>query len=145
MTWPPHITVATVVERTGEFLVVEEQVAGRPVFNQPAGHLEPGETLFDAALRETLEETGWEVELRHITGVYHYVSGAEATTYHRICFAARPVRQTDRALDPDICGVHWLAFAALQTRNLRSPLVTLSIEDYLAGRSVPLDFIKHIH
>ena len=66
--WPPHVTVAVVVEQDGRYLMVEEQdeLAGGLVFNQPAGHLDPGEGLLEAALRETLEETGWEVELTEV-------------------------------------------------------------------------------
>lgn len=70
MTWQPHITVATIVEDNGRFLLVEEFKAGRHVFNQPAGHLEANETLLEAALRETLEETAWDVELTGIVGIY---------------------------------------------------------------------------
>ena len=69
MTWQPHITVATIVEDQGRFLLVEEEADGRAVFNQPAGHLEANETLLEAALRETFEETGWEVELTAVTGM----------------------------------------------------------------------------
>ncbi|WP_343586978.1 NUDIX domain-containing protein, partial [Pseudomonas sp.] len=74
MTWQPHITVATIVEHEGKFLFVEEFKAGQHVFNQPAGHLEPNETLPQAALRETLEETAWEVELTGVVGIYLYTA-----------------------------------------------------------------------
>lgn len=90
MSWQPHITVATVVERDGKFLFVEEFKAGQHVFNQPAGHLEANETLAQAALRETLEETAWDVELTGVVGIYLYTAPSNGVTYQRICFAARP-------------------------------------------------------
>lgn len=103
MTWQPHITVATIVEHEGKFLFVEEFKANQHVFNQPAGHLEPFETLPQAALRETLEETAWEVELTGVVGIYLYTAPSNGVTYQRICFAARPVRHhADLALDSDI-------------------------------------------
>lgn len=78
MSWQPHITVATIVEHEGKFLFVEEFKANQHVFNQPAGHLEPFETLRQAALRETLEETAWEVELTGVVGIYLYTAPATA-------------------------------------------------------------------
>ncbi|HAB01477.1 MAG TPA: NUDIX hydrolase, partial [Pseudomonas sp.] len=92
MSWHPHITVATIVEDEGKFLFVEEFKAGQHVFNQPAGHLEPNETIAQAALRETLEETAWEVQLSGVVGIYLYTAPSNGVTYQRICFAARPVR-----------------------------------------------------
>ena len=109
MTWQPHITVATIVEHEGKFLFVEEFKANQHVFNQPAGHLEPNETLPQAALRETLEETAWEVELTGVVGIYLYTAPSNGVTYQRICFAARPVRHhADLALDSDIVRAVWL-------------------------------------
>lgn len=109
MTWQPHITVATVVEHEGKFLFVEEFKAGQHVFNQPAGHLEANETITQAALRETLEETAWEVELTGVVGIYLYTAPSNGVTYQRICFAARPVRHhQDRDLDSDIVRTVWL-------------------------------------
>jgi 8-oxo-dGTP pyrophosphatase MutT (NUDIX family) len=143
VSWPPHITVATVVERDGRFLMVEECVDGEMVFNQPAGHLDPGETLFQAAIRETMEETGWEVTLLGVTGLYHYYAAKADIVYHRITFAAEAVRQTSRALDADIHAVHWLSLEEIEQRNLRSPLVREAILDYLQRQPMPLDFIKH--
>ena len=86
--WDPHLTVATVVEDQGRFLLVEETVGGKPVFNQPAGHVEPFESLKDAAIRETLEETGWEIELTAWQGLYVYHSPRNGVTYYRHCFAS---------------------------------------------------------
>ncbi|MCB1693801.1 MAG: NUDIX hydrolase [Pseudomonadales bacterium] len=142
MSWPPHITVAVIVEEDGRFLVVEERIDGTLVVNQPAGHLEPGETLFEAARREALEETGWEVELTGISGIYQYDSGE--TLYHRVTFAAAAVHHTDRPLDPDIDRACWMSPAELASATLRSPLVLRSIEDFRARKPVPLDFIAHV-
>ncbi|MBF8780534.1 NUDIX hydrolase [Pseudomonas fulva] len=136
MSWHPHITVATVIEDQGRFLMVEEFKAGKPVFNQPAGHLEPDETLLQAALRETLEETAWEVELTGVVGIYLYTAPSNGVTYQRICFAARPLRrQAGRALDSDIVRAVWLSRDELlaEPSRWRSELVPRCIDDYLAG------------
>ncbi|MBA1195878.1 NUDIX hydrolase [Pseudomonas plecoglossicida] len=136
MPWHPHITVATVVEDQGRFLFVEEFKAGQHVFNQPAGHLEPNETLQQAALRETLEETAWDVELTGVVGIYLYTAPSNGVTYQRICFAARPVRHhPQRALDSDITRALWMTRAELlaEPQRWRSELVPRCIDDYLAG------------
>ncbi|HKI74534.1 MAG TPA: NUDIX hydrolase [Pseudomonadales bacterium] len=143
MDWPPHITVAAIAEREGKFLFVEEDVGFGPVLNQPAGHLDPGETLFEAVVRETLEETGWQVEPRGVIGIYHYASPEAGIVYHRIAFQVQPLRQTDGALDSPIRAVHWLTPDELPRFALRSPLVTLCIEDFLRRGSLPLAFIAH--
>ncbi|MDZ5602417.1 NUDIX hydrolase [Pseudomonas sp. RP23018S] len=136
MTWHPHITVATVVERDGRFLMVEEFKAGLHVFNQPAGHLEPNESLQQAALRETLEETAWDVELTGVVGIYLYTAPSNGVTYQRICFAARPVHHhAERPLDSDIQRALWLSRDELlaDPARWRSELVPRCIDDYLAG------------
>jgi ADP-ribose pyrophosphatase YjhB (NUDIX family) len=143
--WPPHVTVATVVERDGRYLMVEEtcQLAGGDVFNQPAGHLEPGESLKEAALRETLEETGWEVELTGVIGV-SMATAPDGVTYYRTTFHARPLREIENAtLDPDIRKVHWLTYEEIlgNSARMRSPLVLPTIEQYRKGHCYPLDFI----
>lgn len=143
MSWPPHLTVATVVQQHDKFLMVEEMIDGELVLNQPAGHLEPGETLFDAALRETLEETAWRVELTGIIGIYHYYAPAADITYHRIAFAASAIEHSGQALDADISAAHWLPFDEIRGRPLRSPLVIRTIEDYQTKTAVPLSFLHH--
>ena len=101
--WQPDVTVATVVVREGRLLMVEEQVQGERVLNQPAGHLEPDETLQEAALRETLEETGWEVELTAFIGAYQWTSPRDGKHFLRLAFAADPVRHDPaRPLDEGI-------------------------------------------
>ncbi|WP_148863050.1 NUDIX hydrolase [Marinobacter fonticola] len=143
MTWKPHATVAVIAVKDGRFLMVEERSHGRIVFNQPAGHVEQHETILDAARREALEETGWEVEPRHFLGLYTYVAPATDATYYRFCFVADAVKHATEELDPDIIAAHWLTYEELRERqdDLRSPLVLKCIEDYLAGRRFPLSVI----
>ncbi len=143
MSWPPHITVATIVQRNDAFLMVEEIDNGRRVINQPAGHLEPGEDLFQAALRETREETGWIVELQHFVGVYQYYSPHNDTLYHRLTFTAGPVEQTEIAIDPDIQAVHWLTRPQLAQFEHRSPMVVRSLDDAQNGSLLPLATVRH--
>ncbi|MBU3055877.1 NUDIX hydrolase [Pseudomonas indica] len=145
MRFTPHVTVATVVEDQGRFLLVEEVADGRAVFNQPAGHLEADESLTQAALRETLEETGWDVELTAVTGIYLYTAPSNGVTYQRVCFAARPLRQRqDHLLDEGIIGPRWLTREELaaQPERWRSELVLRCIDDYLAKERYPLELIR---
>ena len=140
----PHITVATIVERAGKFLMVKENSAGRLVYNQPAGHVEVNESLFDAAIRETLEETAWRVNLEQLLGIYQYTSPDNGITYIRHCFIARAIGpRTERDLDEDITEAVWVSFEELQQREseMRSPLVLEVIRDYLKGVSYPLSLI----
>ncbi|UDL06859.1 NUDIX hydrolase [Marinobacter sp. CA1] len=144
MTWTPHATVAVVVEDDqGRFLLVEERSHGEIVFNQPAGHVEEGESIPAAALREALEETGWEVELTALIGFYVYKAPANQVTYYRFCFAAKGLRKLTDELDADIIAAHWLSLEEIHHRHqqLRSPLVLQCIEDYREGRRFPLDII----
>ncbi|MFB4370234.1 MULTISPECIES: NUDIX hydrolase [unclassified Pseudomonas] len=144
MTWHAHVTVATIVEYEGRFLFVEELKGGRLVLNQPAGHLEPKESLQQAAVRETLEETGCDVELTGVTGIYLYTAPSNGVTYQRICFVANLVRHhAERALDSDISGIRWLTYDELlaERDRLRSELVLRCLDDYLAGARFPLALI----
>jgi len=145
MDWQPHITVATIVEDQGRFLLVEELKGGRLVLNQPAGHLEANETLRQAAVRETLEETGWDVELTGVVGIYLYTAPSNGVTYQRVCFAARPVQHHPlRSLDTDIAGALWLSRdeLAAQPERWRSELVPRCIDDYLAGPMHDLELVR---
>lgn len=144
MDWQAHITVATIVEDKGLFLLVEELQDGRTVLNQPAGHLEPNETLLEAALRETLEETGWQVELTAVIGIYLY-KAPNGVTYQRVCFAARPLHPVaGYRLDERIITPRWLSREQLlaQRECWRSPLVLRCIDDYLTGEHFPLSLIR---
>lgn len=142
--WAPHVTVATVVAGDGRLLLVEERIDGLEVLNQPAGHLEPGESLAAAALRETLEETGWQVRLSAFIGVYQWTA-PDGTPFLRFAFAAEPIAHDPaRPLDAGILRALWLTPAELQAQaaRLRSPLVWEVVADYLAGQRHPLAIVK---
>lgn len=140
----PHLTVATVVERDGRYLVVEERPYGEPLLNQPAGHLEGGESFVEGAVRETLEETGYRVNPTHLVGVYVWTSPANGATYIRFCYAADILDRPDGYLtDPDIDAHHWYTLDELRAKRAmhRSPLVLRCVEDHAAGRRFPLDLV----
>jgi ADP-ribose pyrophosphatase YjhB (NUDIX family) len=146
--WIPHVTVATVIAREDRYLLVEERdkQTGQLVFNQPAGHLEQGETLAAAARRETLEETGWEVRLLGILGVALYTAPANGVTYYRTTFLAEPIGPVAGAiLDADIHAVHWLNYAAIRANaaRMRSQLVISDIERHRSGVVYPLDMASY--
>lgn len=144
MTWAPHVTVATIVERDNRFLMVYEDADGQKVYNQPAGHLDPNETLQQAALRETLEETGWTVQLTGVVGVNLYTAPSNGITYCRTTFIAEPVcHDSARALDVGIIEAVWLTYEDLVARKdqLRSPMTLQIIDEYRAGRRFPLQVI----
>jgi len=145
--WTPHLTVAAVVEHQGRFLIVEERDHGCTVFNQPAGHVEEHETVIEAVIRETLEETGHNFTPSNITGLYRWRSPLNQVTYLRICFSGTcSERGHDFDLDPDIITTHWLNYEQLASRaaELRSPLVLRCIDDYLSGNTLPLDLINEL-
>jgi 8-oxo-dGTP pyrophosphatase MutT (NUDIX family) len=141
--WRPDVTVATIVPRDGKFLLVEETVRGELVLNQPAGHLEANESLHDAARRETLEETGWTVELDGLVAIYQWSNGEDGH-FVRFTFAARTIsHDANRRLDDGIVRACWLdrdEIAARQTQ-LRSPMVLRGVDDYIAGKRFPLDAV----
>ena len=144
--WAPHVTVATVVSRNGRLLLVEEEKAGRRVLNQPAGHLEPGESLVEAAVRETREETGWEVRPTALVGSYQWTAG-DGTPFLRFAFAAEPVRHhPEQALDAGIVQALWLPPMELhaQMARLRSPLVWQTVADWLDGQRHPLSLLRQV-
>lgn len=142
-----HLTVATVIHRDNRFLMVRENDDGREVINQPAGHVEPGESLLQAALRETLEETGWHVSLSGFLGIYTYRSPRNGATYYRLTFVAEPLEQADPVqLDPEIIAAEWLDLESLKAESdkLRSPLVLSVIENFLNGPIYPLELIREL-
>ncbi|RZA28157.1 MAG: NUDIX hydrolase [Lysobacteraceae bacterium] len=144
--WQPDVTVATVVVREGRLLMVEERANGSLVFNQPAGHLEPDESLAEAALRETREETGWEVELTAFIGAYQW-KAETGRHYLRFAFAASPLaHDPERVLDEGIVQALWMTPSQLQAEQARhrSPLVWQVVQDYLAGRRSPLSMLQQI-
>jgi 8-oxo-dGTP pyrophosphatase MutT (NUDIX family) len=145
--WRPHVTVACVVADGDRYLMVEEKVNGRITWNQPAGHLEDNESLPDAALRETLEETGWKVRLNHLIGVHQWRSSEHGDAVIRFSFAATAVtHDAERPLDTGISQALWLRRDEIVAREnqLRSPLVLLSIDAWLAGQRLPLEILNYL-
>jgi ADP-ribose pyrophosphatase YjhB (NUDIX family) len=143
----PVVTVATIVERDGAFLLVEEETPQGLRFNQPAGHLERGETLPAAALRETLEETGWHVDIGALVGVYRWEHPETGVTFVRFAFAAGPRRHdAGRALDAGILRAVWLTYDEICAHRARhrSPMVLACVDDYRAGRRWPLALVTEL-
>lgn len=144
----PELTVAAVIERRGRFLVVEERAARRIVFNQPAGHVEEGEALLAAVIREVREETAWAFQPEAVVGVYLWkTSGAQPRTYLRVAFCG-PVDDHDprQPLDHGILRTHWLTRGQLlgYAPRLRTPMVLRCVDDYLAGARLPLDLVQEL-
>ena len=147
MDWDARLTVATIIERDGRFLIVEEYADGEElVYNQPAGHLDEAETLAAAAIRETLEETAWEVQVDAVVGLYYWTH-PRGHTFIRTCFAGRALHHhPDQPLDHGIERALWLSrdeIAALGSK-LRSPMVLRCVDDYLAGRRYPLELFSYL-
>jgi len=145
--WRPSVTVAAVIEHDGRFLMVHERQDGRAVYNQPAGHLEHGESLCEAVIRETLEETTGIFQPTAVIGVYRWVEPNSGRTYLRVCFTGRCSHfDTGRALAPEIIRTLWMSRADLEAvaENLRSPLVMRCIEDYLKGTRHPLSLLADL-
>jgi 8-oxo-dGTP pyrophosphatase MutT (NUDIX family) len=141
-----HLTVATIVKRNNHFLMVRETIDGKSVINQPAGHVEPGENIIDAAIRETLEETAWQVKLTSFLGIYTYKPGHRDATYYRLCFIAEALNfDSESVLDPDIDEALWMTAEEIRhcEHELRSPLVIKCIDDFLSGESYPLDLFRN--
>lgn len=139
-----HITVATIIERDGRFLMVEEECRGEMVINQPAGHVENGEGLSAAAIRETFEETGWHVDVDSVISVYRWLCPETGETYFRVAFGGRLLEHDPQhTLDQGILRALWMSPDELQQMNhqLRSPLVMRSINDYMKNIRYPLDLI----
>lgn len=146
MIWKPNVTVAAVIERDGKFLLVEEETLQGICFNQPAGHLEPNESLLMAVTRETLEESAYHFTPQHIVGIYRWHAPESNTTYLRFAFSGSLTGyDPDRPLDTGILQAVWLTpdeIRANQARH-RSPLILRCMEDYLAGKRYPLDLLVH--
>lgn len=147
MTWKPELTVAAVVAQRDRFLMVEERVARRRVFNQPAGHVEDGETLIDAVIRETLEETARNFVPEYLVGIYLWKNPASGRSYLRVAFGGSVhEHQPARALDAGILCTHWFSRAQLigHASRLRSPLVMRCVDDCLAGARFPLSLLQQL-
>ena len=144
--WKPHVTVATLVRDEDRYLFVEEEVRGRIVVNQPAGHLEPDESLMAAARRETLEETAYTVELTALVGFYQWKS-ARGKEFLRAVFSGDVLsHDPERELDEGIIRAVWLTRAELTNgRALRSPMVQLCLDEFEAGQCYPVDLIRNLN
>ena len=144
MVWKPSVTVAAVIERDGRFLFVEERIDGRLVLNQPAGHLDPGESLAAACRREVMEETAHRFDPEGLLGVYRWHYAAKDVTFLRFCFTGKILGQEQAPLDKEIVRLHWLTSGELKKRSAehRSPLVQKCVDDFLAGRRYPLDLFS---
>lgn len=143
----PELTVAAVIERDGRFMFVEERIRGRLLINQPAGHVEPGETLLQAVCRETLEETAWAFVPESMVGIYLWSSGRGKQTFLRVAYSGHcSGHDKHRVLDTGIERVLWLNRDELLVRSpqLRSPMVLRAVDDYLAGLRYPPDFIRNM-
>ena len=145
--WHPDVTVAAICEKDGRFLIVEERSksTGEIVLNQPAGHIEDGEGIIDAAKREMLEETCCHFTPIALTGLYR-LRTAQQKTYIRYAFCGQASKVDKTAtLDSDIIDTHWLSLVELEAKdNLRSELVLRSIYDFIAGNRYPLDILKDL-
>ncbi len=145
--WNPDVTVAAICEQDGRFLLVEERSKSTQqiVFNQPAGHIEPGESVIDAVVRETLEETRCHFTPEAIVGFYRHEAG-NGKTYFRYTFCGQASSVDEsKVLDSDILRTHWLSLEEIRANDqLRSPLVLACLEDYLAGKRYPLEILREL-
>ncbi|MCW5576575.1 MAG: NUDIX hydrolase [Burkholderiales bacterium] len=143
--WKPNVTVAAVVEQEGRFLLVEEQTADGIRYNQPAGHLEEGESLVEAVIRETLEESARHFTPTGLVGVYQYRKPGSPVTYLRFAFTGEVSAPEDCPLDTGILRALWMPAAEIRTcrERHRSPLLMQCVDDYIAGRRYPLQLLHH--
>ncbi len=144
--WSPRVTVAVVVERGGDFLMVEERIEGKLVLNQPAGHVEPGESLIEAAHREVLEETRWRVKLIGLLGVHRWTREGSDSAWLRFVFSAQALDEVPGPLDPPVLAARWVSRAELKALapRYRSPLVKAALDAYDAGVAAPLRILQDL-
>ena len=144
MVWKPHVTVAAVIEQNNRFLLVEETTSNGLAFNQPAGHLEPGESLIAAVIREVQEETAWQFEPQALVAVQLWRKNPDLPSFLRFCFTGEVhSHKPSQTLDTGIVATHWLSAAEIaeRTNQLRSPLVWRSVEEYRQGSRFPLSLL----
>ncbi|MBL4762391.1 MAG: NUDIX hydrolase [Gammaproteobacteria bacterium] len=147
MIWKPHFTVAAIAEHQGRFLLVEEAPTGRTVLNQPAGHLDDNESLLDAVIRETHEETGHHFTPEYIVGVYRWQNPDDHKTFIRVAFfGSVDTASNPTPIDSSILQSLWLSKKAMTARkqDMRSPLVMQCIDDYQRGKRYALDLITDL-
>lgn len=144
--WYPHVTVACIAKRNGKYLMVKERYRGGSVINQPAGHVEPGESLIEAVIRETLEETGWQFAPNYLSGIYQFVAN-NGETYMRFAFSGELIAlNKNHSLDPVVEEVLWLERAMLENNleHLRSQAVLKCIADFENGNRLPLNCVQQL-
>jgi len=146
MIWKPNVTVAAVIEKDGKFLLVEEDTAQGPRYNQPAGHLEADESLLTAVTRETLEESAYHFVPQQLLGIYRWHAAESNTTYLRFAFTGKITgHEAGRPLDTGILQAVWLTTDQIRATRARhrSPLVLQCVEDFLAEKRYPLALLTH--
>ena len=147
MSWVPHITVASIIEKNNEYLFVEEYINDKKVLNQPAGHLEEHETLEEGCIRETLEETAYDVEVDYLVGIYQERKKNSIDMWLRFCFKCNIIEEhVDRNLDKNILRKLWLPKKELTSSGFlyRSDMVLKCIEDYEKGVKYPKEILKNL-
>ena len=147
MIWKPHATVAAIIEQDNRFLIIEEEVSGDIQYNQPAGHVEDGESFIDAVVRETLEEAARDFTPDYVTGVYLWKHPGNQESFIRVAFCGQiTAHYPEQALDDGIITTHWMSRdeVAAMGDKLRSPMVLHCIDDYIAGKQYPLDLLNHV-
>lgn len=145
--WTPQVSVAAIAADGDHYLLVEEMARGRRVFNQPGGHLEEGESLAEAVVREVLEEAAAHFAPEGVVGLYRWREPRTRETHLRVAFHGRIVdTEAARGLDDGIVAAHWLAYATIAGlgARLRNPMVLGCIDDFRRGRSFPLDFVRDL-
>ena len=145
--WKPNATVAAIIEQNGKFLLVEEETDRGNRYNQPAGHLEDGETLLQAVIRETMEESAYEFMPNALLGVYHWKHDHNDTTYLRFAFIGKVGKHYPmQELDTGIVRAVWMSIDEIRDKAglMRSEQVLSCIEDYLADKSYPLEVITNL-
>jgi 8-oxo-dGTP pyrophosphatase MutT (NUDIX family) len=148
MIWRPDLAAAAIVQRDNRFLIVEERIRGALLFNQPAGHVDDGESIVDAAIRETLEETAWHFVPRHLLGIYLWRNPANGQSILRVAITGEVTsHEPGRRLDRPVVAAHWMEREALlaQQARLRSPLVMRCIDDFLAGHRHDLAALSYLN
>jgi ADP-ribose pyrophosphatase YjhB (NUDIX family) len=143
----PNTTVAAIVEQNGKFLLVEEETDRGNRYNQPAGHLEDNETLIQAVIRETLEESAYEFTPEALLSVYHWKHPHNDTTYLRFAFIGKVgVHYPMQELDDGIVQAVWMSIDEMREKAslMRSPQVLTCVEDYLAGKRFPIEVITNL-
>jgi 8-oxo-dGTP pyrophosphatase MutT (NUDIX family) len=145
--WKPNTTVAAIVEQNGKFLLVEEKTNRGNRFNQPAGHLEDGETLIQAVIRETMEESAYDFAPETLLGIYHWKHPHNDTTYLRFAFIGKVgMHYPMQELDDGIIRAVWMNVDEIREKAdlMRSPQVLTCIEDYIVGKRFPLEVVTNL-